>query len=221
MLELMDVSKSYPATPLPVQILRKISFSVAPGEFVAVQGPSGCGKTTLLLTLGGLLAPSSGAVRLDGEDIYALTPGARASWRARRIGIVFQLFHLIPYLSVEENILAPTLATELPNAPERLEALLKQFHLLERRRHVPAALSVGERQRTAMARALLTQPTCLLVDEPTGNLDAENAEIVTTALADYTRQQGIVVMVTHDLIAAARAQRRVMLQQGTIAQMTG
>ncbi len=219
MLELLDVSKSYPGVSSPVEVLRKVSFSVSAGEFVAIQGPSGCGKTTMLLLLGGLLAPSSGKVQLDHEDIYAMSAETRAQWRASHLGIVFQLFHLIPYLNVEDNILAPTLAITVPHARERLEALLTQFQLTARRGHVPSALSIGERQRTAMARALLTHPACLLVDEPTGNLDAENAEIVTTALADYTRQGGIVVMVTHDLAAAARAQRRVSLRNGQLEEV--
>lgn len=216
MLELVAVSKSYPGKPVPVQVLQQVSFRVSPGEFVAVQGPSGCGKTTLLLILGGLLAPTGGRMVWEGEDVYALTAEARAQWRARRIGMVFQQFHLIPYLSIEENILAPTLAFPVADARARLETLVQQFQLTERRHHVPSALSTGERQRTALARALLTHPACLLVDEPTGNLDAANAAIVTGALTDYTRQDGMVVMVTHDAGAAAQAQRRVVLQHARI-----
>ena len=190
------------------------------GEFVVVEGPSGSGKSTLLLTLGGLLAPSGGSVTFDGRDIYKdLSPGRRAEWRARRVGFVFQQFHLIPYLSALDNVLAPTLALPLPGARERAIELLARFRLADRSAHVPAAMSAGEQQRTALARALLHQPQLLLCDEPTGNLDGENAQAALDCLVEFHRQGGMVLLVTHHAGAAAAAQRVLRLDRGRLVDL--
>src|SRR5436190_3276399 len=206
-LELHHLTKTYPGPAGPVTAVADLTLTVAAGEFVAVQGPSGCGKTTLLLTAGGLLHPDAGRVVVAGQDLYALAEEPRARFRAAHVGFVFQQFHLVPYLSVFDNVLAPALALKRPDARSRAEELLGEFGLTERRRHVPAQLSTGERQRTALARALLNRPKLLLADEPTGNLDRDSAEVVLGHLADFARGGGAVLLVTHDAEAAAKAQR--------------
>lgn len=212
LLQLTQIAKTYRAgQPGEVRALPPLSLDLAAGEFAAVQGPSGCGKTTLLLIAGGLLAPTAGRVTLAGEDPYALSPERRAEFRARHLGFVFQQFHLVPYLSVFENVLAPALATTLPDARARAEELMARFGLQARRHHVPGELSTGERQRTALARALLNRPRLLLADEPTGNLDGENAAIVLAHLREFAQAGGAVLLVTHEDAAAARADRIVRL----------
>jgi ABC-type lipoprotein export system ATPase subunit len=219
MLELCQVAKRYPAASgsSSVAALEGADLCLARGEFLAVTGPSGSGKSTLLLIAGGLLTPSSGRVLFEGQDVYSLTAEARARWRAENVGFVFQQIHLIPYLSVGENILAPTLGLAAGDAPRRAEELIERFGLGHRWNHVPAALSVGEQQRVALARALLNRPKLLLCDEPTGNLDEQNGVAVIDCLAEFQRQGGAVLLVTHDSAAAARATRRIQLRDGRLA----
>jgi putative ABC transport system ATP-binding protein len=212
MIEIRHVHKSFDAPGGAIPVLRDFSLAVQSGEFVAVCGPSGCGKSTLLLTAGGLLRPDAGQVIIGGNDIYALSTGARAGFRARGIGFVFQRFHLVPYLSVLENTMTPALAVKLPDARERARLLLEQFGLSHRADHVPAKLSTGERQRLALARALLARPTLLLADEPTGNLDSDNAAVILSHFADFARSGGTVLLVTHDRDAARRAHRIVEMK---------
>jgi putative ABC transport system ATP-binding protein len=185
---------------------------------VAVQGPSGCGKTTLLLAAGGLLQPSNGRVLIDGQDPYAFSPEQRARFRGQKIGFVFQQFHLIPFLSVLDNILAPTLAFPTPDAPEHARELIAHFGLQDRVHHVSASLSTGERQRTALARALLNRPKLLLADEPTGNLDGDNGVIVLNCLAEFAKNGGAVLLVTHDSAAVQAAHRVVCLCEGKLTE---
>jgi ABC-type lipoprotein export system ATPase subunit len=211
MLEIRHLRKSYPTPRGPVQALADVSLQVGAGEFVAVQGPSGCGKTTLLLAAGGLLRPDSGQVLVSGQDLYELSAEARARFRAATIGFVFQQFHLIPYLSVLDNVLSPTVASPVADAAGRARELLERLGLAGRAQHVPAELSTGERQRTALARALLPRPRLLLADEPTGNLDEAAGEVVLGHLAAFARTGGAVLLVTHDRQAAAHAQRLVLL----------
>lgn len=197
-----------------VSALEGVSVAASPGEFVAVRGPSGCGKTTLLLLAGGLLRPDAGNVTLDGTDPYALSPGDRAAFRARTVGFVFQEFHLVPYLSVLDNILVPTLARPIPDARRKARELAEGMGLSGRLSHTPGALSTGERQRTALARALLVSPKIILADEPTENLDRENAKGVLERLAAFARRGGVVLLVTHDDAAASFAGRSVFLDRG-------
>jgi ABC-type lipoprotein export system ATPase subunit len=211
MLEIEQLGKTYHKGAVTITPLRDLALTVRAGEFVAVHGPSGCGKTTLLLIAGGLLHPDAGTVRVDGQDLYRLSAEARAAFRAAHIGFVFQQFHLIPYLTVLENVLAPAVAVPVPEPSKRALDLLEQFGLGHRVRHLPAELSTGERQRTALARALLHRPKLLLADEPTGNLDEDNGRIVLGYLADYARQGGAVLLVTHDRRAAELAHRRLAL----------
>jgi ABC-type lipoprotein export system ATPase subunit len=213
-LQLSNVSKTFHGPNGEVRAVDDVSLSVAPGEFVAVQGPSGCGKTTLLLAAGGLLRPDAGEVLVAGEDPYRLSSEQRARFRATRIGFVFQQFHLVPYLDVLDNVLAPSLAAALPDGRARAEELIGRFGLRDRVGHVPAALSTGERQRVALARALLNRPALLLADEPTGNLDEDNGRVVLRCLAEFARDGGAVLLVTHDPVAAEFAPRVARLREG-------
>ena len=210
------IGKTYRGARGTVEALAGVSLAVDAGELVVVQGPSGCGKSTLLLAAGGLLEPDAGSVQLEGRDLYALSSEQRARLRAKRVGFIFQQFHLVPYLSVLENVLAPSLAAPAPEAPEFARELVVRFGLGERMQHVPAQLSTGERQRTALARALLNRPRLLLADEPTGNLDQQNAKLVLDHLAEFARSGGAVLLVTHDARAARHAQQTVRLQSGRL-----
>ena len=214
MLELLNISKSYQTKGGTVHALREITLAVNAGEFVAVQGPSGCGKSTLLAIAGALQAPDAGSVRICGEDPYTLAPDAQARFRATHSGFVFQQFHLVPFLSVFDNILSPSLAVPLPNAHARARELIGEFGLGGREHHVPSQLSTGERQRVALARALLNHPKLLLADEPTGNLDPENAGIILDHLMAFSHSGGAVLLVTHDVRIAARAQRIFKMKEG-------
>lgn len=221
MVRVEDVSKLYRRGATEVRALDGVSLEVGAGEFTAVQGPSGCGKTTLLLAVGGLLHPDRGSVVVDGQDVYALPLERRAEFRARTIGFVFQQFHLVPYLSVRENVLAPTLALPRADAIDRAEELLERFNLSERGTHTPGELSTGERQRVALARAMLHRPRLILADEPTGNLDEDNAAAVLRSLADFASEGATVLLVTHDTAAAAMAERIVRLDHGRLTGDTG
>ena len=216
MLQVHDLVKHYNGSDGTVRALDGLSLSVAAGEFVAVQGPSGCGKSTLLLTAGALLAPDSGTVLVEGTDPYKLSSEYRARFRAQSVGFVFQQFHLVPYLSVLDNVLAASLAAPSPDARPRALELIGQFGLHGRTGHVPGELSTGERQRVALARALMNRPRLLLADEPTGNLDAENSDIVLACLAEFARNGGAVLLVTHDTAAAGAAGRVVQINQGKL-----
>jgi putative ABC transport system ATP-binding protein len=223
LLKIDNLTKTYPSGSETVRAVDGVSLSVDAGEFVAVQGPSGCGKTTLLLVAGALLAPDSGTVKIAGENPYDLPADRRARFRAKRVGFVFQQFHLVPYLSVLDNVLAPSLAME-PEASglrERALSLISDFGLANRQHHVPGQLSTGERQRTALARALLNSPSVILADEPTGNLDQENAQVVLGYLAEFAASGGAVLMVTHDSEAAAKADRVETIKDGKLVTSGG
>ena len=207
MLVIEGVSKTYSRGDQTITALASVDLTVGEGEFVSLQGPSGSGKTTCLLIAGGLLNPDSGRVRLDGQDLLAMTRDRLASFRARNIGFVFQQYHLIPYLNVLENILAPEVAQGRGDSRARGRALAEQFGLEHRLDHLPAELSSGEKQRTALARALLFRPTVLLADEITGNLDLANAQIVLGHLKEYASAGGSVLLVTHDAEIASHAVR--------------
>jgi len=218
MVEFKNVTKIYDGPEGKVAALDKVSLSVQSGEFLAVCGPSGCGKTTLLLTAGGLLRPSNGQVNLDGHDPYGVGPEMRSKMRARMIGFVFQQFHLIPYLTVRQNILAPSLALPTKEADQRAQELVSRFGLDERAGHVPAQISTGQRQRTALARALLNKPKIILADEPTGNLDEGNANTVLGYLSQYVAEGGCVLLVTHDIRTAAHATRTLKMGRGRLVE---
>jgi len=207
MVLLERVEKTYAKGNGRVTALAPIDLAVRAGEFVAVAGPSGSGKTTCLLIGGGLLRPDSGRVRVDGQDLYAMTRNQLAVFRSQTIGFVFQQYHLIPYLTVLENILAPEAAHGRADNRERGRALAEHFGLDHRLEHTPGELSAGEKQRTALARALLFKPKVVLADEITGNLDHENAQIVLHYLKEYAKTGGSVLLVTHDGDIASQADR--------------
>jgi ABC-type lipoprotein export system ATPase subunit len=192
-----------------VTALAPFDLSVDAGEFIAVKGVSGSGKTTLLLTLGGMLRPSDGTVNFDGVNLYSQSSNARAEYRATEVGFVFQMFHLVPYLGVEENV---RLAARNGTMTERPRELLEQFGLSHRLTHTPGELSAGERQRVALARALVNGPRLILADEPTGNLDPENDRQVFEHLSEFHRGGGTVIVVTHGTTADEFADRIVKLK---------
>ncbi len=197
-----------------VQALAGIDLVVEAGQFVVVRGPSGCGKTTLLHIMGTLARPTAGRVEVAGADLGRMSPAQRAAFRAQHIGFVFQTFHLLPYLDVLGNVLLAALPGQEAEAHRRAEQLLADFRLTHRRHHHPPDLSTGECQRVAIARALLNRPKVLLADEPTGNLDPVNAVGVLELLADFHRQGGTVVLVTHQELADRYAQRILLLRDG-------
>ena len=216
MLQLHDVTKTYSGKRGQVKAVDGLSLSVASSEAVAIRGPSGCGKSTLLLIAGSLLRPTSGTVLVDDIDPYSISANARSTFRAQKIGFVFQQFHLVPYLNVLQNILTANIPLKHPHAGTRAEELIERFGLTSRASHVPAELSVGEKQRVALARAMFHRPRLLLADEPTGNLDPGNAIIVLDALREYASAGAAVLMVTHAPDAALRAHRIVTMDQGRL-----
>ena len=211
MLDIREISKTYTTGGKDVRVLDAMSLRVCPGEFVAVQGQSGCGKSTLLLSAGGLLRPDSGQVLVAGGDPYGLSSEARADFRATHIGFVFQQFHLVPYLDVLDNVLTPSMAHDSSDVRPRAMEMIEHFGLTDRIGHLPGELSTGERQRTALARALLNRPKLLLADEPTGNLDADSGQVVLNYMREFASADGAVLMVTHDSNAAGKADRTIEL----------
>ena len=223
MLELNRVEKTYTNKNQQIFALRQVTLQVDKGSFVAICGPSGCGKSTLLFAAGGLLKPDSGIVKIEETNLYMISADQRAQYRAIKIGFVFQQFHLVPYLNVLDNILAASLALKginqqmKVNLRNRALELIEHFGLIDRLLHVPSKLSTGERQRTALARALLNQPRLLLADEPTGNLDDENTEMVCQHLATHADNGGIVLLATHDQRVASYARNIVQMSDGAIS----
>lgn len=211
-----EVTKVFRKNGSEVTSLDRFTAKVAEGEFVAVRGPSGSGKTTLLLTLGGMQRPSDGSVQLAGRDLYALSPAERARLRSSEIGFVFQMFHLVPYLDLLGNVLLACPGKPSAEVRQRAGGLMDELGLADRASHRPGELSAGERQRLAVARALLNRPKLILADEPTGNLDPENAAEVIRHLAEFHRGGGTVVLVTHGAAADAHADRTLRLEQGRL-----
>lgn len=219
MISVENVTRTYPRRKLdPVVALDAVSLAVEPGTFVAVVGPSGSGKSTLLYTMGALLTPTSGEVLWSGVDIYRFSPRDRARMRLSRVGFVFQTFHLIPYLDGIENVALPAMLAGVERAAARRKAasLLERLGLGERARHRPAELSVGERQRVAIARSLVNDPEVVLADEPTGNLDPAARDGVGDLLEEIHRTGRTVVLVSHDRDVARRASAVWHLEAGRI-----
>jgi lipoprotein-releasing system ATP-binding protein len=209
-----DLCKEYRTTAETLTILNNVQLQMKQGDDLSIVGPSGCGKSTLLYILGTLEQPTSGSVTLDGVDPFSLTNQQLSAFRNRSIGFVFQDHHLLPQLSVLENVLLPALATGAPSAEtvQRAEHLIAAVGLQDRRQHTPAELSGGERQRTAVARALLGKPRLLLADEPTGNLDIESSQRIAELLFDLPKREGaMLIVVTHSPQVADRASRRMRI----------
>jgi len=217
LLQFHNISKTYESRGQVVDAVSNVSLAINAGEFVALQGPSGCGKSTLLMMAGALLAPTKGRVTLEDSDPYELPSDQRAAFRADHVGFVFQQFHLVPYLSVIDNVRTASLASGKTQGNGRADALLERFGLTHRRHHTPDELSTGERQRTALARALMNEPRLLLADEPTGNLDSDNAAVVLDDIAAFKELGGAVLLVTHDPRAAERADRAIHMRDGRLA----
>jgi putative ABC transport system ATP-binding protein len=216
MLELKHVTKKFASPDGTVTALQDVSLTVSKGEFLTISGPSGCGKTTLLLSAAGLLRPDSGEVNLNHNNLYKMDSEARSKIRAQMVGFVFQQFHLIPYLTVQQNIMAPSLAFPTKKLLERTKELVAYFGLENRAEFIPAQLSTGERQRTALARALLNHPDIILADEPTGNLDIQNSDIVFSFFKQYVKQGGCLLLVTHDTRAKKHATCSVEMRDGIL-----
>jgi ABC-type lipoprotein export system ATPase subunit len=211
--ELIDVVKQYGDAAAGVRALRGVSATIAPGETVALAGKSGSGKSTLLNILGGLDRPTSGVVRVMGGDLGGMSADALSDYRLRTVGMVFQSFNLIPTRTALENVELPMVFAGRSRSDRRAAAAaaLEAVGLGDRRNHRPMEMSGGEQQRTAIARALVNEPKLLLVDEPTGNLDSDNAEVVLDILLSCVRTRGsTMILVTHDEEIAARAAQRVL-----------
>jgi putative ABC transport system ATP-binding protein len=219
--EVAGVTKVYRRGAETVQVLEALDLVIPEGDFLALMGPSGSGKSTLLNLLGGLDRPSSGSIVIGGRRIDTLDERELARWRARHVGFVFQLYHLLPVLSAERNVELPLLLTNLSRAERRrrAQAALDLVGLGARRDHKPAELSGGQAQRVGIARAIVTDPDLILADEPTGDLDRKAGDEILALLQTLNRDYGkTIVMVTHDSHAAARAKRTLYMNKGSLAE---
>ncbi|MBE7517179.1 MAG: ABC transporter ATP-binding protein [Chloracidobacterium sp.] len=215
-----NLTKSYNIGKLDVPALRGVSLDIEKGEFVAIMGPSGCGKSTLLHLMGGLLSPTSGSIMIDGEDLSKVSDAKRTDIRRRKIGFVFQRFNLFPTLTAEGNLkLAEKIHTGSSNgSSERRREVLGLLKLEDKMHHKPLEMSGGEQQRVALARAVVNSPAIILADEPTGNLDTENSEIVLNMFRELNRKLGqTIIMITHNPEAAAVCSRTVRMRDGLLA----
>lgn len=217
-IELKDVSKTYKMDEIEVPVLKDVSLKISEKEFVAIMGPSGSGKSTLLNMVGCLDRPSSGKIFLDGIDISTLNDSELAKLRGRKIGFVFQFFHLYPTLTAKENIELPMMIIELDKETreKRAEELLKLVGLEKRAGHLPSQLSGGERQRVAVARALANNPSLLLADEPTGNLDSKKGKEIIDLFIKLNKEGRTIVIVTHDPQIASYAKDMIKIKDGMI-----
>jgi ABC-type lipoprotein export system ATPase subunit len=223
LIEAVDLAKTYrDRQGNSVPVLRGLTLRVAPGEFVSLSGPSGCGKSTLLNMLGCLDRPDSGSYQFDGQDVTGWSERRRAELRNRRIGFVFQSFHLLPFLTVEGNIKLPLLYSHAKiSVSDRVRQLLRDLELDGMAHRYPGELSGGQQQRVAIARALVLGADLILADEPTGNLDADSAQGVLDVMERLVRQGKTVLLVTHDPAVARRASRQIRLEAGRIASENG
>lgn len=220
LLEVKDICKTYGNGETAVQALKHVSFSVPKGEFVAVVGESGSGKSTLLNTLGALDTPTSGKVYIDGKDIFAMKEKQLTVFRRRNIGFIFQAFNLIPELTVKQNMMFPVLLDYQKPNKKYLEELLTVLNLKERRNHLPNQLSGGQQQRVAIGRALLTRPSLILADEPTGNLDSKNSSEVIALLHEASKKYAqTIIMITHSQSIAQTADRVLKVSDGVLTDL--
>ncbi|AVQ39215.1 peptide ABC transporter ATP-binding protein [Clostridium botulinum] len=220
LLEVKSISKTYGSGEAAVHALKDISFSVPKGEFVAIVGESGSGKSTLLNMVGALDMSTSGKVFIDGKDIFSMKDSNLTIFRRRNIGFIFQNFNLIPELNVEQNIIFPVLLDYQKPDKKYLEELLTVLNLKERRHHLPSQLSGGQQQRVAIGRALITRPSLILADEPTGNLDTQNSSEVITLLKEAARKyQQTIIMITHSRSIAQTADRIIQVSDGILTDL--
>lgn len=218
MIEVKGLTKIFNSGGKRVSALENVDLKIQKGDFALIKGPSGCGKSTLLFTLGGLLNPSSGAVRISDVDFYALTETKRLQFRSQAIGFVFQSYYLIPYLTIMENIMILNKVQGLNVTKEEVIQLAEQLNFDHRLKHKPSEMSIGEKQRVSLVRALAIKPDIILADEPTGNLDPENAEIVLKYLEFFHRKGGTVVMVSHGSDADNYASKNIFMDKGGIVE---
>ena len=220
LVSLRNITKTYQRGPEKVQVLHGIDLDIPAGDFVALMGPSGSGKTTLLNLIGGLDTPSGGEIEIEGQRIDTLSAGQLANWRSRHVGFVFQFYNLMPMLTAQKNVELPLLLTKMGAADRarRAQIALTLVGLADRRGHRPNELSGGQQQRVAIARAIVADPTFLICDEPTGDLDRQSAEEILQLLQLLNREHGkTIVMVTHDPKAAEYANHTVHLDKGELA----
>ena len=220
LLEVKNISKTYGNGETAVKALKNVSFCVEKGEFLAIVGESGSGKSTLLNMIGALDAPTAGKVIIDGKDIMAMKDDAATIFRRRNIGFIFQAFNLIPELTVEQNIVFPLLLDYQKPDKKHLDELLKVLNLENRRKHLPSQLSGGQQQRVAIGRALITRPSIILADEPTGNLDSKNSSEVIALLKDAARRyEQTIIMITHNRVIAQSADRILQVFAGVVTDL--
>lgn len=217
LLEVKELCKTYGSGDTAVQALKNVSFSVPKGEYVAIVGESGSGKSTLLNMIGALDAPTSGKVMIDGKDIFSMNDRKLTVFRRRNIGFIFQAFNLVPELTVEQNIIFPMLLDYQKPNKKYLEELLAVLNLKERRNHLPSQLSGGQQQRVAIGRALITRPSLILADEPTGNLDSQNSREVIALLKESSKKyEQTIIMITHSHSIAQVADRVLQVSDGVL-----
>ncbi len=219
LVKIQDLHKVYYRGSEQIDVLQGVSLDIPKGDFLALMGPSGSGKTTLLNLMGGLDTPSRGSIEVAGDRIDKMSSGKLAAWRSRHIGFVFQMYNLLPVLTAARNVELPLLLTKLSSADrkKRVQIALSVVGLGERANHYPRQLSGGQEQRVGIARAIVTDPTLLLCDEPTGDLDRKSGDEILDLLQILNKDHGkTIVMVTHDPHAAARARRTVHLEKGTL-----
>jgi putative ABC transport system ATP-binding protein len=216
LIEVRSISKEYQCGDSVVSAIQEMDFQIADGEFVTVMGQSGSGKSTLLSILGGLNHPSKGQIVVDGLDLYSLTNEQRADFRSEYIGIIFQSFQLIPYLTVLENVKLPMVITgiKVRKQNEMALAVLEKVGLTKKKDRLPDQLSGGEQERVAIARAIVNRPPILLADEPTGNLDSQTASEIMELLADLNREGLTIIMVTHNEANCKHTRRTIHVQDG-------
>ena len=216
-LEVKHICKIYGTGETAVKALKDVSFSVPKGEYVAIVGESGSGKSTLLNMIGALDSPTSGKVLIDGKDIFSMNEGSLTIFRRRNIGFIFQAFNLIPELTVEQNMIFPVLLDYKKPDMAYLEELLTVLNLRERRNHLPSQLSGGQQQRVAIGRALITRPSLILADEPTGNLDSQNSREVIALLKSASKKyEQTILMITHNRAIAQSADRVLHVSDGQL-----
>ena len=221
LVKIRDVHKHFTRGNERIDVLQGVTLDVQQGEFLALMGPSGSGKTTLLNLMGGLDSPTGGSLEIAGSDVGRMSGGALAKWRARHIGFVFQLYNLLPVLTAERNVELPLLLTSLGKSERRKRAAiaLKVVGLGDRLKHYPRQLSGGQEQRVGIARAIVNDPTLILADEPTGDLDRKAGNEILDLLQALNKEHNkTIVMVTHDPHAAERATRTVHLEKGTLVE---
>ena len=220
LLEVNNICKIYGSGETAVRALKKVSFSVPKGEYVAIIGESGSGKSTLLNMIGALDTPTSGKVMIGGKDIFSMDDRKLTVFRRRNIGFIFQAFNLIPELTVEQNIIFPALLDYQKPDKKYLEELLTVLNLKERRNHLPSQLSGGQQQRAAIGRALITRPSLILADEPTGNLDTLNSSEVIALLKEASKKyEQTIIMITHNRSIAQTADRVLQVSDGVLADL--